>query len=869
MTPAPFSSGLFCPPTLAADIRPLISALTRGTAVAYVGAGPSIAAGLPSWQEFLAQCLNHARYSSAKDPKDWEVTRRILLHGDYLTTAELLQMALGPQLEQYIYDVFTKVTRPSTIHYAIARLPFALVITSNYDSLLENAYAHRPGVRTWRQADAFFGAVKNERLAIIKTHGDVGDGSSLVLTKTQYRDLVNMNEAFNSCLRTLLSLRTFLFVGTSLRDHDLLSLMDEARLTFGADFGPHYAILFEDEINFDFVAYLRSTYAIHVLTCRPSPSATVGNSLGDGREQVVTQMLNEIGGHAAVAARARHQRPGLNDPLFSKAEASATLLREAIDVTGSFRGEVCLLQDATLQAVHRVATYPVTVPSPSSQIEPDSVIGRLFLKRKLDDDFVYLSDVAHAQELLTRQGFCDARYRGIHTDVKSELACPVYSDGRRVGVVNVEATLVNAYTREHMLALRQVAEQIGWVYYEASQRAESASRMRPYLVDFKRFATLMGKSRLLVSHHMKYILYEIDYANGRLRAHADEPSTRSGNEPFEYGFHDASLATTILRERSRRVILSADDDLRTSGGVLAAAGAKRFNIYGSVVAMPIVSGAHMAAVLVAWTNKDAKGRITRRKVERLGERVHRMAHLIANDPALYGAEAGRPESAGAFIDHVNKALYPYDHGEDWNEQQLRDPQFREAVIEVMMEALTHPSCNVRRVRLWVIDVERKDRYKCYRSFTRADATVAGKPQWDAYRGICGHSDDPYVKYTVARFEHDPYARHQHESMFGEPDTNAAVLDKDGTKSWIVGPITPGHVLWGYLSADGQGPEDETERMGPPAVMSSTIQAYQRYAVDLITDVLLPVVVFELAASNQRNREVEKASDVAGEHHPFK
>ena len=200
---------------------PLIQAISENRAVAFVGAGASIPVGLPKWRMFIESCLELAK-ASAKEPADgWRFTESLIQQGDLVTAAELLHESLGTELEKEFYRVFGNAQEPSVVHHAIARIPFSLAITTNFDLLMEAAYPSPvfpfpAAVHSWRDPDAFFSAIKNHRFAIVKTHGVVGNGPSLVLTRTQYRNLVNRNDLFNSCMRILLSLRTFLFIGASL-----------------------------------------------------------------------------------------------------------------------------------------------------------------------------------------------------------------------------------------------------------------------------------------------------------------------------------------------------------------------------------------------------------------------------------------------------------------------------------------------------------------------------------------------------------------------------------------------------------------------------------------------------------------------------
>ena len=100
----------------------------------------------------------------------------------------------------------------------------------------------------------------------MKLHGSVNDVESIRLTRTQYRDSTLETPEFNECLKTLLTWKTFLFIGYSLRDSDLLHLLDTARLKIGKKFGPHYAIMPSHEVDEKFRKYLNEALSIEVLS---------------------------------------------------------------------------------------------------------------------------------------------------------------------------------------------------------------------------------------------------------------------------------------------------------------------------------------------------------------------------------------------------------------------------------------------------------------------------------------------------------------------------------------------------------------------------------------------------------------------------
>jgi GAF domain-containing protein len=874
MSVSPFSDSM-----IQADITQLVNAFCGNKAVAFVGAGASIPSGLPSWKEFLSAAIRRAQ-SSNPNRSFWDRTEAILREGDYLGTAEMLQRGLGGQLEEYVNDAFGLDARPSMIHHAIARLPFSLAVTTNFDRLLEDAYAKIPGVRTWRDPEAVFSAIRRRRFAVIKTHGDLENRPSIILTKTQYRDLTRLNKSFSFCLQTLLALRTFLFVGFSLRDPDISSLMDDARILFGEDFGPHYAVLFEDEVDELFADYLKAAYNIVVLTV-PKPPAELSHSDSiKWREKSVAELLNQIGGFVAAKLHGSFAPISLDDPLFNRDAACSALLKEAISLTGSSRGEVCLVEDEVFARIRKAAVFPEQ-ETIGADVNPESVIGRLFLKRKVVDDYIYLSDTRNAADQLRRQGFADAQYKTCDTAILSELAVPILSDGTRVGVLNIESDQLNAYSRGHMQALASIACQIGWAYYETRQRVTSGIHNKYLVQNPSKLHDLMTHSRMFAPRHMHFISYEIDYLHGKLLGHFDSGRLTHVKEtsPFEFTFTDRSLATLVLRRRQRVFIRDADAELQLPEEArrLSVDGCKSFDIHGPVFGMPIFTSGNTSAVLVGWTSRvandpgDPEGPASYdtifRQCARFAERMHRLSQMIAYD-------SSKDEVKSPYLSHLSEQLASIDGGAPWNIDELRKNHTRrQQLIKVLLESLIHESVGLYRVRLW----RHANSTGTFELMASANLKQWPKEkEWNEYVGkATTDSSDPFCRYTLERYAYDPYARHQDRAMFNqEADKNVDVLRKDPDGSWIVAPIVtlnswcahtfplerttggtsysepitePPVAILGFISADMHRPVKKHGKMVPkdsastgPVSIGESIR--RGLAMDIVSDLIEPLML---------------------------
>ncbi|WP_437663267.1 SIR2 family protein [Sorangium sp. So ce1182] len=181
----------------ASDLLPdvpteLIEAGASGHLVVLVGAGASRDARLPDWNALLDELLAMARVevtrpaargdleAAASEWSSWK---------DALTKASLLGQTMGDAwLQEAIARRFKAASAsPTPTHRALAALPGAAFVTTNYDRLLEAALAERTGRPPRTLLLSNTGGLQSFAVGdVLKLHGDVGDPKSIVLMREDY-----------------------------------------------------------------------------------------------------------------------------------------------------------------------------------------------------------------------------------------------------------------------------------------------------------------------------------------------------------------------------------------------------------------------------------------------------------------------------------------------------------------------------------------------------------------------------------------------------------------------------------------------------------------------------------------------------------
>jgi hypothetical protein len=192
----------------------LVEQLERGNVVLLCGAGISISeGGLPSGQQ-LAQEL--AQRSQQADINEFTLPE----------VAQVYELQMGHQsLIAYLVSRFDDPRLvPLPTHQHIATLPFKLIVTTNWDNLLEEALhqAHKPFVKVVDDIDVAF--ADNDKTLLVKLHGSIERKDSIVIASDDYyRVLARIPEIAN-LIRSYFATRTLLFLGYGLADDDFKHL---------------------------------------------------------------------------------------------------------------------------------------------------------------------------------------------------------------------------------------------------------------------------------------------------------------------------------------------------------------------------------------------------------------------------------------------------------------------------------------------------------------------------------------------------------------------------------------------------------------------------------------------------------------------
>lgn len=255
----------------------LVDAFKSDRAGLFVGAGLSQAAGLPSWEGLLTDLIALVNQNQYKKDQSYidELTRLSKDSSKYLIVAQELKDSLQDDFRKYIMKKYDdECPPPAEIHKKLIKLPYKFIITTNYDTLLEDAFvevfAKQAKVRTFNESADVSYDLWGNRQFILKAHGDASSPQQgIVLTENDYREIIFNKLGYQSILQTLFSTKTILFAGSSLVDPELKLLLSFVHNAFHGGGPKHYALINTDEMNSVEADNWRKNFNIQIIPYSP------------------------------------------------------------------------------------------------------------------------------------------------------------------------------------------------------------------------------------------------------------------------------------------------------------------------------------------------------------------------------------------------------------------------------------------------------------------------------------------------------------------------------------------------------------------------------------------------------------------------
>jgi serine/threonine protein kinase len=213
-------------------LRSIVAERTSGL-VAWVGAGASAPAGIPTWAGLkkhllgiLQEKIGFLEDSDKDKQKIVSMYEQISKDADYWRSFERLRSALGQTTyRDEIRAALVPATTASVpeIYKQLWRLPLHGMLTLNLDRLAERSYvsvygdSSSPVTFTGEQAKRLYSVLNSGHRFVGNLHGVHEDSSSWVLTKGELSRLIQ-DEDYKTFVKSILATKTIVFVGITADD---------------------------------------------------------------------------------------------------------------------------------------------------------------------------------------------------------------------------------------------------------------------------------------------------------------------------------------------------------------------------------------------------------------------------------------------------------------------------------------------------------------------------------------------------------------------------------------------------------------------------------------------------------------------------
>lgn len=237
----------------------LLRSIRERRCVIFAGAGLSAQAktlaglSLPTWATLLRNMIQWCaenRVPLRGDPPEF---KEVIAKGRLLVVAQELQDSLGAQLNRCLADMLSHgKVRPSEAHELVASIGWVAALTSNYDGLIEGAFALRdrgiiPPLFSRNSIGEALNCLRRGQFFVFKVHGDVNIPNSITLGNRDYARLLYLSPEYRSFLENIFATYTVLFIGFGGNDPDLDAVIDRLSALYERSIGQHFLLISEDE----------------------------------------------------------------------------------------------------------------------------------------------------------------------------------------------------------------------------------------------------------------------------------------------------------------------------------------------------------------------------------------------------------------------------------------------------------------------------------------------------------------------------------------------------------------------------------------------------------------------------------------------
>jgi translation initiation factor 2B subunit (eIF-2B alpha/beta/delta family)/NAD-dependent SIR2 family protein deacetylase len=213
-------------------IEEMVKSLSKEELVVFIGAGVSKGVstqrGVPAATELIEIFANE--FPCIKENEDYKNNS---LRFELACQIIKREYGFGRLIDLLCSEINLPAIKPMPAHKLLAKLPFSAYFTTNFDTLLEQAYANVNDKYHVIIEDRDVPFLKSGHVPIIKLHGCVTRKQTMIAAIEDYKPFKKSKPLIDACAKMFLSSKQILFLGFSLKDPDFIELYDEIKNLLG------------------------------------------------------------------------------------------------------------------------------------------------------------------------------------------------------------------------------------------------------------------------------------------------------------------------------------------------------------------------------------------------------------------------------------------------------------------------------------------------------------------------------------------------------------------------------------------------------------------------------------------------------------
>ncbi|HLP59621.1 MAG TPA: SUMF1/EgtB/PvdO family nonheme iron enzyme, partial [Candidatus Deferrimicrobium sp.] len=210
----------------------LVDRLRQQKVILFVGAGLSQGSGLPGWKKLFEP---FCKKLDCPDEENFPAVATTLMQEGIHNRKEII--------EHIVKQIGAVTLELNPNHDLIKRLPFKIIITTNYDNLLEDLYGPSRLTRIYSDENMAYFDPHSAKKQLIYLHGDINHPDHMVVSSIDYQNFADTRPIMVERLKTLLQDYTFLFIGYSAGDPNLQAVFDHFRITYKKNANRHFIVM--------------------------------------------------------------------------------------------------------------------------------------------------------------------------------------------------------------------------------------------------------------------------------------------------------------------------------------------------------------------------------------------------------------------------------------------------------------------------------------------------------------------------------------------------------------------------------------------------------------------------------------------------